>query len=121
MSVDASAQTGTTAMAVDASASRLHSLPSLKEVLSQSVHSVYQRPFIKKKEKYWPLSFFFLSLGSIFKRCFSLYALYIQYSRNRTMCLDTLIVNQVDVQNNFCTANDQIAHGTWMNIFLYVV
>lgn len=50
MSVDASAQTGTTAMAVDASASRLHSLPSLKEVLSQSVHSVYQRLFIKKKK-----------------------------------------------------------------------
>lgn len=78
--------------------------------------AVYQ-----KKEKYWSLSIFFLSLGSIFKRCFSLYALYIQYSRNRTKCLDTLIVNQVDVQNNFCTTNDQIAHGTWMNIFLYVV
>lgn len=109
-------------MAVDASASRLHSLSPLIEVLSQSHSGLYQDGLSKKKkkDKCWPLSSF-LSLGSIFKRCFSLYVLYIQYSRNHTKCLGTLTVNQVDVQNNFCTANDQIAHGAWLNILLYVV
>lgn len=97
----------------------IHYLHWKRYFLSQ--FTLFIKGCLSKKRKIVTFEHYFLSLGSIFKRCFSLYALYIQYSRNRTKCLDTLIVNQVDVQNNFCTTNDQIAHGTWMNIFLYVV
>lgn len=54
----------------------------------------------------------FLSLGFILGAaflCVCVYVLYIQYSMKHTGYLDKVTVNEIDVQNHFCTADDQTA------------